>query len=485
MSKQKKLTVAAFVLMILTSVFGVTNIGVGFYRMGYAAIPMFIIGGLFYFIPYLFMMIELGTGFSESEGGIYTWMKETVSARFAFYGIFMWYASYVIWMFGKALNIWTPLSVAVLGRDVTANLDVASTFVLTALAIALIVAISILITKGAGKFAKIAGIGGLAVIALNVILILGGIIVFMLNGFQLQETLSIATLTSSPNPDFQSAVPFLGFMVFAVFAYGGTEAMAGIGDDLENPERDLKRGIFIAGAFIVICYVIGFLMVGAIMPWSAFPSEGVNSLSALYLIMQNLGTSVGTALGGDGVFLGNLLMRFSGLGMFFSFLGALITLMYSPLKQLIEATPKEYWPASFQEKNNEGILVGAIKAQAIIVIAFLAVKALGTAVAPESATKLFDLIVTMTNIAMTLPYMFLIWAWFKFRTGDFKTNIVLINDGFMVKFCLITTMFLVLFGNVFTIADPFMSGDIQTGIWSIAGPVIFIIIATVLAKRGE
>lgn len=43
----KKLKLGAFILMILTSVFGVTNIGIGFYRMGYAAIPMFVVGGLF------------------------------------------------------------------------------------------------------------------------------------------------------------------------------------------------------------------------------------------------------------------------------------------------------------------------------------------------------------------------------------------------------------------------------------------------------
>lgn len=474
MSKQKKLTVAAFVLMILTSVFGVTNIGIGFYRMGYAAIPMFIIGGLFYFIPYLFMMIELGTGFRDTEGGIYTWMKETVSPKFAFYGIFMWYASYIIWMFGKALNIWTPLSVALLGKDVTAGMP---PIILTLLAIVLVIAISILITKGASKFAKIAGIGGLAVIALNFILIVGGILVFVLNGFQLSEALTLQSLTQSPNPDYASVMPFLGFMVFAVFAYGGTEAMAGIADDLENPERDLKRGIFIAGAFIVICYVIGFLMVGAIMKWSGFEGQEVNSLSALYLIMSNLGQ----ALGGNGEFL----MRFSGLGMFLSFLGAMITLMYSPLKQLIEATPKEYWPESFQTKNENGIFTGAIKTQAIIVIIFLLAKGIGTMINAESTSALFDLIVTMTNIAMTLPYMFLIWAWYKFRTNEFKPGIILINDGFMVKFALISTMLLVLFGNVFTIIDPFVNGKIQTGVWSIAGPVVFILIAAYLSKRSE
>lgn len=57
----KKLKLGAFILMILTSVFGVTNIGIGFYRMGYAAIPMFVVGGLFFFIPFILMMIANST----------------------------------------------------------------------------------------------------------------------------------------------------------------------------------------------------------------------------------------------------------------------------------------------------------------------------------------------------------------------------------------------------------------------------------------
>ncbi|MEH8148655.1 hypothetical protein [Aeromonas veronii] len=75
----KKLKLGAFILMILTSVFGVTNIGIGFYRMGYAAIPMFVIGGLFFFIPFILMMIEFGTGFRKEAGGIFTWMRHSVS----------------------------------------------------------------------------------------------------------------------------------------------------------------------------------------------------------------------------------------------------------------------------------------------------------------------------------------------------------------------------------------------------------------------
>lgn len=472
----KKLTLAAFILMMLTSVFGVTNIGIGFYRMGYAAIPMFIGGGILFFVPFLLMMIEFGTGFSNKEGGIYSWMKESVSPRFGFYGIFMWYSSYIIWMFGKALNLWTPLSVAILGEDITAT---ANPLVLSALAVVLILVISALLKLGPNKFSKIASIGGLAVVSLNVILIFGGIIAFIMNGGELSQPLTAASLTSSPNPDFHSILPFLGFVVFAVFAFGGTEAMAGIADDLENPERDLKRGIFISGAFIIFCYVIGFLMVGAIMNWSDFP-ETVNSLSALYTIMYELGNTIG------GDVMGQILMRFAGLGMFLSFLGALITLMYAPLKQLIEATPKEIWPASFQEKNENGIMINAVKAQATIVIVFIVVKAVAGIFNAEGAKALFESIMTMTNVAMTLPYCFLIIAWYKYRKNDaLEKGLILIKSQGAVTAFSIITFVVVMFGNVFTIITPFIDGDINGGIWTIAGPIVFSLIGSVIYNRSN
>lgn len=485
MSNKKKLTLQAFILMILTSVFGVTNIGIGFYRMGYAAIPMFVIGGLFFFIPFILMMIEFGTGFRGKSGGIFTWMKESVSVKFAFIGIMMWYASYVIWMFGKAFSMWVPLSFLFYGKDVTvtpvyfgSDVDFGP-FILGIVGILLVIFVTWLITKGPSKFAKISAIGGIAVIALNILLMLGGIIVFLINGLTLAEPLTAMSLVSSPNPDYQNITMFLGFVVFAVFAYGGVEAMAGVADDLENPQRDLKRGIFLAGGFIVICYVIGFLMVGAIMAWADFP-EGVSSLSALFIIMQNLGIEIG------GETLGQIFMRFAGLGMFLAYLGAFIALSYAPLKQLISGTPKEFWPKSFQIQNEYGIYVPAIKAQALIVSIFIAVKAIFSLINPEGAAKLYELIITMTNVSMTIPYLFLIIAWYKYRKNDsLNKDITFFNTNGSILFALISTVVLVLFGNVFTIISPFLSNDISTGIWTIIGPIIFSILALVIYERSK
>lgn len=65
-----KLSLVGLCLMIFTSVYGFNNIPRAFYMMGYAAIPWYIVGGLFFFLPFAFMVTELGSAFKEEKGGI-------------------------------------------------------------------------------------------------------------------------------------------------------------------------------------------------------------------------------------------------------------------------------------------------------------------------------------------------------------------------------------------------------------------------------
>lgn len=492
MRNTKKLTLMAFILMMLTSVFGVTNIGIGFYRMGYAAIPMFVVGGLFYFIPFITMMIELATGFKLEKGGIYTWMEKSVNVKFAFIGIMMWYSSYVIWMFGKALSLWVPLSFALFGKDITVtpvligNTDFGP-FLLGVVGIIVVIGLGVIVNSGAGRLAKVTSIGGLAVVSLNLVLFIGGIFAIsrnLIDGEIFKEALTAKALISSPNPQFQNLISFFGFVVFAVFAYGGTEAIAGVASDLENPERDLKRGIFTSGAFIVIAYILGFFMVGAALEWVQF-GDGVNSLSALFLIMGHLGDAI---VGQEGSALGEFLTRFAGLGMFLSYIGALVALSYAPLKQMIDGAPEEFWPESFKQVNSNGVRTSAVKMQAVVVIIFIAAKSILSLINPDGAAKLYELIITMTNVGMTIPYLFLIIAWFMFRSNDsLPKDIVIIKSKSMVYLCLISTSLLVVFGNVFTILSPFIAEEmrLQEGIWTIIGPIIFSIIALIIYTKGE
>lgn len=74
--------------------------------MGYSATPFYIVSALFFFIPFALMMAEMGSAYRKEEGGIYSWMNNSVGPRYAFIGTFMWFSSYVVWMVSTAAKVW-------------------------------------------------------------------------------------------------------------------------------------------------------------------------------------------------------------------------------------------------------------------------------------------------------------------------------------------------------------------------------------------
>ena len=115
----KKMTLTGLILMIFTSVFGFANSPSAFYLMGYNATPFYIVSALFFFIPFALMMAEMGSAYRKEEGGIYSWMNNSVGPRYAFIGTFMWFSSYVVWMVSTAAKVWVPFSTFLFGADKT------------------------------------------------------------------------------------------------------------------------------------------------------------------------------------------------------------------------------------------------------------------------------------------------------------------------------------------------------------------------------
>ena len=97
-----------------------------------------------------------------------------------------------------------------------------------------------------------------------------------------------------------------------------------------------------------------------------------------------------------------------------------------------------------------------------------------------------SLLTNMTNVAMTLPYMFIAGAFINFKKNDSieKPFLVYKSKGMAVTFTWLI-LIIVGFANVFTIIQPAMGGDVATTIWSIVGPVFFTIVAWILASRYE
>ncbi len=481
-NSSKKLTLIPLILMIFTSVFGFANMPRAYFLMGYAAIPWYIFGALFFFIPFALMMAEYGSSFKNEKGGMYSWMEKSVGPKYAFIGTFMWYASYLIWMVSVSSSIWVPLSNAIFGSDVTSTwslFGLNSVQTLGILAVLWIIFVTFVSSKGLEKISKVTSIGGTAVTLLNVILLVGGVVVVLLNG-GLQEPVvdMMSSFTTSPNPAYQSTIAMLSFLTFAVFAFGGLEVLGGLVDQTENAEKTFPKGLVISALVISIGYSLGIFACGMFTNWSEVLSGGnVNMANVTYILMSNLGLQLGQAFGlseAVSLAMGANFARFVGLSMFLALSGAFFTLSYSPLKTLILGAPKKVWPGKLGELK-DGMPINAMKVQASIVIVMILLVSFGG----ESASEFFGLLTLMTNVAMTIPYLFLSIAFPIFKKKQLagkveKAYVAYKSYGMALAFSVIVTV-VVGFANIFTIIEPAVTSaeGMYKTVAMIAGPLFF------------
>lgn len=482
----KKLTLVPLILMIFTSVFGFTNIPRSYFLMGYAAIPWFILSGITFFIPYAFMMTEFGPAFKNEKGGIYSWMEKSVGPRFAFVGTFMWYASYVVWMVNICSTIWIPFSNAIFGTDTTASwsvLGLKSTQLLGILGILLVVLITFTSTKGLDQIKKVTSVGGTAVALLNIVLLVGALTVLIANG-GLSQPIVYSSFTVSPNPAFASPISVLSFLVYAVFAYGGIEVVGGLVDETKNPEKTFPRGLTASAIIITVGYSIGIFLVGTFSNWQFINMKGAHIGNIVYVIMNNLGYQIGLAFNlsqAAASSIGAWVARFVGLSMFLSFIGSFITFSYSPLKQIIEGTPAKLWPGKMGELK-DGMPINAMWVQCTAVIAIIILLTIGG----EAAAKFFQLLINMTNVAMTLPNLFIAFSFIFFkRKEEIHKPFTIYKSYSTALVWTIIVLLTVAFANFFTIIAPAVDGDYKSTLTMIAGPIIFTLIALLMFANYE
>jgi amino acid transporter len=488
-SVTKKLTFVPVILMIFTSVFGFTNMPRAFFLMGYSAIPWYIISGITFFILYALMMGEYGASFRSEKGGIYSWMEKSVGPRFAFVVTFMWYASNVIWMVNVSSAIWIPLSNTIFGTDTTGSWSIfglSATQSLGILAVLWMLLVTFVVTKGIKQVSWVASVGGTAVALLNVVLLVGAVIVLIANGGHLAQPItSVQTFFHSPKAGYQTPIGVLSFVVFAIFAYGGIEVVGGLVDQTDKPERTMPKAITVAAIIIAVAYSLGIFLIGIFTNWhSVLGSDKVNLGNVGYVVMQNLGYQIGLGLGlgqQASLMVGAWVARLVGLSMFLALVGGFVTLGYAPLKQLIEGTPTELWPGKLG-KITDGVPKNALWVQCLVVLLLIVLLAFGG----EGVSTFFNYLALMTNVAMTLPYMFLASAFvaFKKKTSIPKPFEVFKSMGSAWIATVVVTL-TVGFANLFTIVQPAITGDWSSTIWMIVGPVIFAVVALLLYQRYD
>lgn len=173
--------------------------------------------------------------------------------------------------------------------------------------------------------------------------------------------------------------------------------------------------------------------------------------------------------------------RYVGISYFLAITGAFFTLTYSPLKTIIGGAPKGIFPGKLGELKN-GMPVNAMYVQGLTVILIIAFIAFGG----DSTSKFFKVITLMTNMAMTLPYIFLALAFIPFKkkqlAGEIESPFTIFKTQASAMTWALIVTFVIGFANVFAIIEPALSSPegMRQTITMIIGPALFTVVALIL-----
>ena len=434
--KQKKIGLFSLIMMIFSSIFGFANMPVAFLQMGYASIPWFIFAALLFFLPVSMMIAEYGAAFKDDHGGMYTWLKESIGEKWAFIGTFIWLSSWIVWLLSISSKVFIPFSALIFGKDMI------------------------------------------------FVFIIGSIVTLIAGHGHLSQELTTSSLFVSPNPAFQTPIATLSFVVYAIFAYAGMEALGGIIDSVKDPEKTFPKGMMISSLLIAAGYSVMVLLWGISVNWNeVLNSKSVNLGNITYVMMGHLGYYLGQTLGlsnSTSLLLQSIFIRFVGLGMFLAYVGSFFILIYSPIKSFILGS-KHLWSEKMTKLNKVGVPAHAMWMQAILVCVLIFLISFGGGEAKTFYTILTD----MSNVATSFPYLFLIAAFplFKKKYKNLPFE-VFKNKGF-TNLIVAISFLIVLFGIIFTCVEPFLQGDWVTGFWTVIGPIFFGSLAYAIYAKAE
>lgn len=485
----KKITTGALVLMIFSTIFGFANTPVAFMQMGYGAILWYILGALLYFLPSSLMYAEYGSALKESKGGIYSWLDASISEKWSFIATFIWLSAWVIWQVMVSQKICITISTIIFGHDTTNTwhlFGLNSTLTVALISIIGVIAITWLVNHGIDTIAKISSIGGLAVMLLNVTLILSSVFILFKNHFQLAQPIQhVSQFATSVNPQFQSPIVMISFMIYAIFAYGGLESMGGVTDSLDKPEKTFPRAIMISTVVIGIGYALNIFLWGITTNWNhVINHPDVNLGNITYVLMQNLGLELGKAFHLSthaALTMGTVFSRLSAIGMLCAYLGSFFVLIYSPLKSFIMGSPKELWPEKVTKLNKKGMPSFALWVQTAIVCVIIGGVAIASTLIHQDSKFLFNLLTSMSNVASTLPYLFLVAAFpFFKKRQDLDRPFEAFHSRKTMLVIVTITLITLAIANGFTIIQPFIEKDWVGAAATVAGPLVFGIFAWAL-----
>lgn len=243
---KRVLTLRDLVLFNLVAVIGLRWLATSA-KAGPAALVLWALAALLFFIPQGLTVVELSRRFPE-EGGIYAWTKRAFGEGHGFVCGWCYWVCNVLY-YPNLLISTAVIATYVFGRG-ESGLASSWPYVLSVTLGALWLAVWLNIV-GLARGRWLQNVGGVGTYFTGVVLIAFGIWAVVrgvpsANAFHARAFIPDLTDLSS-----------LNLWASIAFAFAGLELSATMGEEVEQPERTLPRSIFISAPLIAVAYILG------------------------------------------------------------------------------------------------------------------------------------------------------------------------------------------------------------------------------------
>lgn len=487
-----RMSFTRLVVIITTTVFSFTSMVTAYYMMGIRALLWILAAALFYFVPYAMIAAEFSGSYRNHPGGIYSWLKDSVPERRAFVTTFIWYCGYFIWQVSLFMKLWIPLSIVILGRDISAEgqsiMGIPNTVWLAVMSAVAVCAMTGVICRGMKTVSSMMLLSGIFMFVLMAVCFAANVSIVALQPDEavsnIAESFTVPSFFALEGGRRMAGVAAqMPYFIFSITAFGGLDTVASLIDRTGAVKRRFPRAVMISAVLIVLLYLGGVMLWCLSMPLSESRATALHLGNLMYGLVSQLAHSFCLAAGlGTAVTatISRGMVVLSAATLFTAYLGLISAISYAPLKSLVQGTPARFWPARLASLNRHGVPAMALWTQAALVVCLIGV----VAVINRYSAEIYNQLTYMTNIARALPYCVVAAAFPAFRANrriDHPT--VLIRRRLWIRTASVSVCATVLLAIVFNVCLPFAAGDYPKLFLLIGAPVCFTVAGMVLYRR--
>lgn len=373
-------------------------------KAGPSALTLWLLAAVFFFVPQGLAVVELSSSYPE-EGGLYAWTKREFGEGHGFLCGWCYWINDVLY-YPTLLLSTAVIATYAFGPDAINlgnNWLYLFTFTLVALWLAAFLNV---VGMETGKWLQ--NIGGVSSYLPALVIIMLGVV----SAFKQPPANAFNLESLQPN---LTDLPSLNLWATIAFAYAGLELSSTMGQEIERPQRNIPRSIYIAAPLVALGYICG---TGSLL-WLV-PKDELNIISgpfqAIAAGVQNLGAGLW--------WIAPLMAALITVGR----LGSLGAWLSGGARVAFVAGLDRYFPPSFGRLHPRWNTPHVpIFVQAALATLFLLLAVVGKGTTVEKA---FLILIDTSLLIYFIPYTYLFLCFIRHvRRGDSRLRVASLRVG--------------------------------------------------------